>query len=372
GGQEVRQVLVDVAQDHTHQDGADSSHKGHEGDIGQAADAHSDHGQHGAVVDGQQRHGRLVHGVTVGVHQGQIDGAVGVRDGGDDGQRAQAQHTSGAEHLAHHNADGGADDELGDQQHTAPLDNAAHVPDPQRGAQAEQLDTDGGVGAGTGEDGGGEGADVGDLRKEGIDNRAEQHRDDHHTCGDLFQESHDHGLSSSSICLLGGQRASPLAICEHSPHERPIMRAVTPKGFILKKPRCQGLWPRILSQPPDGSGTAHRSPCKGDTKTDSCQRGALFCSLCRTQFLFWNFRSHYIMPFPVCQFSDKPKFRVSASFSISAWAVRRLRRTSSIFSSRQRNSGTEMLRAANTVPFRRSGAAQQASWSVDSSRSIAS
>lgn len=60
-------------------------------------------------------------------------------------RRAQAQHTGGAEHLAHHNADGGADDELGDQQHTAPLDNAAHVPDPQRGAQAEQLDTDGGV-----------------------------------------------------------------------------------------------------------------------------------------------------------------------------------------------------------------------------------
>jgi hypothetical protein len=27
------------------------------------------------------------------------------------------------------------------------------------------------------------------------------------------------------------------------------------------------------------------------------------------------------MPFPVCQFSDKPKFRVSASFSISAWST---------------------------------------------------
>ena len=111
--EEVPHILIQITHQHPQGHGDDGRHKRHHRDAGKAGGAQSQQGEKGAVVQGQQGKAAAVGLVTVVVDQGQVDGAVGVGHGRDDGKRREAEKTLGAEELPHGNAKGRANEKLG-------------------------------------------------------------------------------------------------------------------------------------------------------------------------------------------------------------------------------------------------------------------
>ena len=147
------------------------------GDVGKTRNTQDDHGDGGAGRKEQDTDGALLGLVAELTHDARIERHVAKRDAADDRHGAQAQEVVVKE-ICHTQAKGSRNNKLGNQHDDTGLDGARRGLKADARAHKQQDRGDDGVGAAAA-GGGKEATDLEDLRAEGIEQKADDHRVDH-------------------------------------------------------------------------------------------------------------------------------------------------------------------------------------------------
>ena len=110
GGEEFAEVGVEVAEEHADAERQDCSDEGGPGEGGEAGGSEGDHGEEGAGLECHDGVGGGFLRGAVLAGEGHVEAAVGVVDGGDDGEGGDAGPEAGADGL---HAEPVAEDEAG-------------------------------------------------------------------------------------------------------------------------------------------------------------------------------------------------------------------------------------------------------------------
>jgi hypothetical protein len=134
GGQQGPHALVQVADQHAECEREDGADQCLPGERGQACDPEGDHGQEGAGFEGEDRVGSGVALAAELSHEGHVEAAVGVVQGGDEGEGREACEDPGADgglvqEVAGEEADEDGEADLGAQERPALLEHVGGGPD---------------------------------------------------------------------------------------------------------------------------------------------------------------------------------------------------------------------------------------------------
>ena len=201
----LTELGIQVAPDNTDDQGNQGGHEGGEGNGSHTGGAHGDHGEEGAVVQGEDGDGAGVGVVAVLLGDGQVLTAGGVGQGGDNGHGGHTQEPGRAEDGTDGKTQGNAQNELDQGQDKTFIErhaDVAHI-DGCTVQQKEQAQQTGGAGA---EQAGGKAADFQSVGGNGVDDHADEQRDNNDTAWDFSHECENagfltvfHGSFSSQI-----------------------------------------------------------------------------------------------------------------------------------------------------------------------------